>query len=369
MKQTTNIKYSYCLDEDGEIVHIQELNKENRLRSRFFCISCAQEMVAKIGTGGRIKHFAHKSDCSCNSESYLHKLAKLLIRKKFMSSDSFPITFKRNINCSESNTCPLFETSICREWKKIIKCDLKSYNGQVVYDTCKEEVTVGDFRPDLLLTCSTKPEREPVFIEVFKTHESDERKMSSKYKIIETRKIESEEDIQQIIELGFIENKNCIMRNFHPKLSSSQLDNKHIIRFSLFKDWTAKEDYMINGEYVLTCADANNRLYPESIRELNLKRYLLFVNGETLNPFQQGLVYFVKKGLPIRNCIICDYYRNNEIRCSYLCFLYKHLQLPDSNPRQSTANECSKFMLNQSLMEIPLSELEENILEVPFEKQ
>lgn len=376
MKQTTNIKYSYCLDEDGEIVHIQELNKENRLRSRFFCISCAQEMVAKIGNGDRVKHFAHKSDCSCNSESYLHKLAKLLIRKKFMSSDSFPITFSsfnRDITCCESSTCPLYETYSCRkEEEEYIKRDLKFYNGRVVYDTCKEEVTVGDFRPDLLLACSTKSEREPVFIEVFKTHESDERKMSSKYKIIETRKIESEKDIQHIIKWGFIENENCIMRNFHPKVPSIKLNNRHIIRFSLFKNWAAKVDEIINEQYVLTCADANIKIYRESIRELNLKEKFITVDEEKEirpNPFQQGLVYLVKKGLPIRNCIICEYYRHNEFRLSSLCILYKHLQLPNSKPRQSTANECSKFRLNQSLMEIPLSVLEENILEVPFEKQ
>ena len=157
MIKSTNIKYSYCLDEGGEIVHIKDLNKENRLRSRFFCISCAQEMVAKIGNGGRVQHFAHKSDFSCNSESYLHKLAKLLIRKKFMSSDTFPIIFKRDITCCESITCPLYETYMCREEEKEIISDLKSYNGQVIYDTCKEEVTVGGFRPDLLLSCSTKP--------------------------------------------------------------------------------------------------------------------------------------------------------------------------------------------------------------------
>lgn len=372
MKKTTGIKYSYCLDEDGEIVHIQELNKENRLRSRFFCISCAQEMVAKIGNGGRVQHFAHKSDFSCNSESYLHKLAKLLIRKKFMSSDTFPIIFKRDITCCESITCPLYETYMCREEEKEIISDLKSYNGQVIYDTCKEEVTVGGFRPDLLLSCSTKPERELVFIEVFKTHESDERKMSSKYKIIETRKIESEKDIQHIIKQGFIEDENCIMRNFQPKVPSIKLNNRHIIRFSLFKSWAAKVDEIINEQYVLTCADANIRIYRESIRELNLKEKFITVDEEKeirFNPFQQGLVYLAKKGLPIRNCIICEYYKYNEFRCSSLCILYKHLQLPDSKPRQSTANDCSKFRLNQALMNISLSVLEENILEVPFEKQ
>ena len=196
--------------------------------------------------------------------------------------------------------------------------------------------------------------------------------MSSKYKIIETRKIESEKDIQHIIKQGFIEDENCIMRNFHPKLPSIKFNNRHITRFSLFKSWAAIVDEIINRQYFLTCADANTKIYPYSIRELNLKEKFITVDEEKeiwITPFQQGLVYFAKKGLPIRNCIICEYYKYNEFRCSSLCILYKHLQLPDSKPRQSTANDCSKFRLNQALMNISLSVLEENILEVPFEKQ
>ena len=368
--KSTSIKYSYCLDEDGEVVHIQELNKENRHRSRFFCISCNQEMVAKIGNGGRIKHFAHKTDCACNSETYLHKLAKTLIRKKFISSDTFPITFNRNITCRESSTCPLYETYTCWKERELIS-DLKSYNGRIIYDTCEEEVTVGEFRPDLLLTCSTKPEREPVFIEIFKTHESDERKMSSKYKIIETAKIESENDIQDIIKRGFIEKENCYTINFHPQLPSIKLNNRYITRFSLFKNW-AKVNQIINDKYILTCADANNKIYRDSIRELNLKTEYIWLDMEKgigLNFFQQGLIYFVKKGLPIKNCIICEYYRYNEFRCGFLCILYKSLHLPNPKPMQSTAKDCSRFKLNQDLMKVPLSQLEEQILEVPFEKQ
>ena len=57
----------------------------------------------------------------------------------------------------------------------------------MVYDTCQEEVKVGEFRPDLLLTGPMDEKLGPVFIEVYKTHESDEPKVTSQYKIIETK--------------------------------------------------------------------------------------------------------------------------------------------------------------------------------------
>ena len=68
-----DIKYSYAYDGDV-VVHIDDVSEHGT----FYCISCGKEMVAKLGDK-KSHHFAHKvNDVSCNSETYLHKLAKLL---------------------------------------------------------------------------------------------------------------------------------------------------------------------------------------------------------------------------------------------------------------------------------------------------
>lgn len=76
MKQ---IKYSYCLDENKNLVHISSVTDENRHSRTFFCLECGQPMIAKIGKV-KVPHFAHAADTACDGESYLHKLATLAAR-------------------------------------------------------------------------------------------------------------------------------------------------------------------------------------------------------------------------------------------------------------------------------------------------
>ena len=84
------IKYSYCLNENNELVHISSVSADNRHSHTFRCLECGQELIAKIGKI-KVPHFAHGADTACDGESYLHKLAKRRIREKFMSADSFPL--------------------------------------------------------------------------------------------------------------------------------------------------------------------------------------------------------------------------------------------------------------------------------------
>ena len=193
------IKYSYCLNENNELVHIESITIENRHNHTYHCLECGQEMVAKIGKI-KIKHFAHVADTACEGESYLHKLAKRRIREKFISSDTFPITFFRDVPCQDAKQCPFYYKNECFAENISIQMDLKKWQENVVYDTCEEEVKVESFRPDLLLKGPMDNKLGPVFIEIYKTHESEETKITSEYRIIETKKIETEADIDDIIQ-------------------------------------------------------------------------------------------------------------------------------------------------------------------------
>lgn len=346
------VRYSYCIDENGDLVHVSSLTNESRHASRWYCLQCGQEMDPKLGPK-KTKHFAHKADTACDGESYLHKLAKRIIRERFLSTNSFPIFFHREVHCNEGKKCPYFDSYNCQE-TQTIPIELKQW-----YDTCKEEVTIGEFRPDLLLTCSSKTEREPVFIEIFKTHQSAESKLMSNYRIIETKKIETEEDIADITNRGFVEGENCTAYNFKPKLSKKVLSNNCIERFILFPNGAARKE-------IVNCAKMHQKINTKSLAELNIRdrNFEAWANG--MNLFQVGLAYLLKKGFSFRNCMICKKYRYNDFYGMHICILYKKIHLESFKPKQSQAINCPYFDINSWLTNIPLSELEKYVIEELF---
>ena len=86
------VKYNYALDEHGRIVSIKQASLERTEKHTYKCIGCGNEMIARLGEF-RNWHFAHRcDDPNCGAETYLHKLAKRLIREKFVNDSSFPVS-------------------------------------------------------------------------------------------------------------------------------------------------------------------------------------------------------------------------------------------------------------------------------------
>lgn len=366
MKQ--NIKYSYCVDDDNNLIHINSISNATRHSRKWFCLQCGQEMVANLGNK-KSWYFSHKADTACDGESYLHKLAKRRIKEKFDNSNSFPIEFVREVPCHEAEHCLFVDEFHCHSGKHItIKRDLKSWDNNSIYDTCSPEVVIDEFRPDLLLTNSLKPNREPVFIEIYKTHKSEEEKIKSNHRVIETKKIKSEEDINDIIKYGFIEGQNCEMYNFKLKPSYPYYigSNPPVDRFIIYKSGLT---YIISAmDYELNCEDLNRRHDSRSVAELNIgiNNYLsIILEGSTkyLNSIELGLLYLVSKGWKIKNCNLCKYYKFNYF--SNYCTLYKVNNIGRKYLKPNEATNCNRYELNQELRNIPLSELEKFIEIVP----
>ena len=355
------IKYSYCNDENGNLIYIKNIDPTTRHACKLYCLQCEQEMVANLGTKKRW-YFSHKKDTACDGESYLHELAKRLIREKFLSSDHFPIIFSRDVPCSERTQCPLYTEDACIEHYVKIPSDLKSYNNNILYDRCDKEAPISDFRADLLLTHSSKSDRQPVLIEIYKTHQSSATKLKSNYKIIETKKINSEEDIEDIVRRGFIEGENCYTHNFDPRLPAIRIKDVPIERFVLHKSGKVFVHSAFNDDFA--CENVYNKYHPQSVIELNMRTIIFDPNPNHMNSSEKGLIYLVKKGMDIRNCIICKYYK-----CSYsgdnICVLYKKLGMSESQPEQTMAKQCPKYEINPKYIQYPITELEKEIFEVP----
>ena len=64
------VQYKYAKTESGIITKINDINKGTN--SKYFCISCGNQLIPKLGKL-RDHHFAHKSsELICNGETYLH---------------------------------------------------------------------------------------------------------------------------------------------------------------------------------------------------------------------------------------------------------------------------------------------------------
>lgn len=364
------IKYSYCVDEEGKLVHVNSLTDATRHARKLFCLQCGQEMVANLGEK-KVWYFSHKAETACDGESYLHKLAKRLIRERFTSTDSFPIIFYRNVPCKESKVCKYVISERCVNTGVRITNDLRYWNGKVLYDKCEEEVSIDDFRADLFLTYTKDSNRDPIFIEIFKTHQSSEAKVNSKYKIIETLPIKSEADIDDILKRGFVEGENCTMFNFNPHLPYMRKTGVPIDRFVLFKNGAATVYNAL--DYFVLCENANLRCNFDSVAELNMRPHGINLWGmqnqnKQLDSYQTGLLYFVKKGMLIRNCILCKYRKYNEAYNHFVCVLYKTLGHDSPFPRQTMANHCQRYEMSPVLNNYSLSDLEKEVSEVVVDK-
>lgn len=368
------IKYSYCVNEKNELVHISDITNVTKHGSQLYCLQCGHVMIPKLGEK-RVRHFAHKQSYACDGESYLHKLAKRKIREKFMSSETFPIVFNRQTYCSEKDNCRFFSSEECGQESVRVKSDLKQWEGKVVYDTCEEEIKIGEFRPDLLLTCSTMPKRVPVFIEIFKTHQSEEPKITSGNKIIETFKIESEADIKNIIKNGFVEQINCVTYNFEPKIQAKRLTSlAPVKRFVLKSNGIAR----IYNYMDVRCDQLNCRFDPDSEIELNIIDYSRYTDEnrddnkleeayDIMTYFRKGLMYLKHKGMDIRNCILCRFYCYNGFVGKHICVRYKKLNLRDSHPEQNYAQNCPSYRIDQEYLKITYAQLKKEVTEVSGE--
>ena len=89
-------------------------------------------------------------------------------------------------------------------------------------------------------------------------------------------------------------------------------------------------------------------------------------DDNTLDSYQKGLVYLVKKGMDIKNCILCRFYKYNEWQNTHVCIRYKSLGEKFHFPEQTTARDCPLYEIDRRFLNHSLSELEKEVSEVPM---
>lgn len=286
-------RFGYALKADRKTpIHIDDVNEENR-HAGYYCLSCGEELTPVLGKE-RTHHFRHKvkdTNRECNYESYLHKLAKAILLNRFQNSQQF------NIGITVKNTCQLYD-----------KCEfhcpqqyLKTTNLKDYYDTVTEEGTVGNFRADVLLSCSDKSKNSnPTLLEINVTHPCTEEKINSKYRIIEFD-IQNEQDACNLQTADITDQKNNIhFYNFKKEIPHDPITLHRVSLFKVENGFQRHSDSIDcmkihTGEYQMLENSVYDVIYKCNLNEQERFDWLiaLLVNNNT-----------------VKSCKYCKYYNN-----------------------------------------------------------
>lgn len=365
-----NIQYQHCKDKEGNIISINDISEENRHDKKLYCLSCGNEMIfcrSSLGT----PFFRHKTNCSCDGETYLHLLAKQKIKEAFEDkSRPFYMLLRADSPCSEYKTCFFFNDNCIYEENLASAIDLHRW-----YDTISEEVPIDCFVADLLLTNSVK-NYDPLFIEIFVTHPCEASKVFSQYRIIEVP-ITSEKDVENICKNGFVQStfvediNSC--RFYNIKLKNPPVVNKkeHSVFVQGTKPWTRFVVFSNGGvrKYDIGCDDINNRLLLNTILELNIRipsfkecsdRYK---GGFPYSSYEVAFEYIRRCGLEIKNCLMCKYHNYNDRDERRICTLYKKYGTP-KEPKQLQAANCSFYREKEISLDLKTLEISRIVQQV-----
>lgn len=196
--------YPFAINEDGKPINIEEITKEKRHEHHYHCYGCGAELIPVLGEC-RKHHFRHDPGKTCNPDKYLHEYAKAAIKKKFDESEHFVVKYHAHQKCRKADECNFYSRyhwPEC-EYDGLYAIDLKRF-----YDTCETEKeyyynstnSEKRFVADLILTHSQKKDREPVYIEIWVTHECTDEKKQNGGKIIEIKISEESDVLREIIE-------------------------------------------------------------------------------------------------------------------------------------------------------------------------
>lgn len=362
MKSSASQNYSYALDSEGNLLNVHSAKRG----ALYFCPQCHALMVPHMGNLRRW-HFTHKANIEdCCHESYLHKIAKIKIKEAFLNASTFIISYDVPTVCSERNSCKINqgEKCICSER---IEHDIKQF-----YDKCEEEVPYKSFIADLILSSSIKPDREPILIEIYVTHKSTAKKITDGARIIEVQ-IRNEDDIEEIVtslkiagdqysDRYYLRNEKPknIFFNFKGELSKHPSYFNDMIPNFIYYMWILDTGYFRFDK--CRCNDDPMKYIP------NHAHYI--IGTEPIN-WDWAFLEFIKRGVNIKNCIICKYsavtsFSFNDVR---ICTLYKKFGTP-RNPPITTANTCQYFRrikdTNQNAVHTSAGIIEKNNSEKSF---
>lgn len=289
------VTYPNARDEQGRDINIKDVKPEMREQTKFYCWGCGKRMMAVL-KGEMQPHFRHYEECECKGETYIHNRAKYAFKDAFDKSDSFSIELKGEARCRYFNKCVLASGDECVK-DATFKHDLKRY-----FDTAEVEKQDGAFRPDILLSSSSEPSRK-MYIEIFHTNESSDKKLESGNKIVEIT-VNNEKDIKTICSAQLKESECVKCIGFKQQVEYKELFNKYnLLLFWVDSDGRAQFS-----------SNRCSRLLPGLAEGLRSARYGILMKDS----FIEDKDHFIKhclttawfNGILNPDCRMCHYLRD-----------------------------------------------------------
>lgn len=349
------VKYNYALNEQGRLVSIKQAYLERNEEHTYHCIGCGAGMIARLGEV-RNWHFAHRDDeIHCGIETYLHMVAKRLIKEMFEKNEPFQVGYYQDVECSDNQICPFAKDDGCHTHK------LETFDLKEFYDTCEEEKAVGNYIADLLLTNSSKLDREPVLIEIQVSHKSTPQKRDSGLRIIEIR-VRTEEDIAELLSKPIVENPDARFGHvrdvetigfakFHGFKKKSSITEplalRSIPRFYLFRSGKA---FVSNMDEIKSCRDVWSKDNDKAIFEASIDSF--YLGNPSL--YEIGYALARQNGIEVKTCQLCKYHRSGYDHplglSPIFCCLHKKYGTPEE-PESQFAKNCGYYREDTVLQE------------------
>lgn len=306
-----NCFHHYAIDNNGEIIRIETVQKENR-HNGYCCVSCGGTMIPVLGKI-REHHFRHKTD-ACSYESYIHKLWKHYFFEQWQKLPHLYVTYYVEHCCEKTKTCKLYATS------KTLRCngtfEQETIDLKEKYDTCEMEGVYGNYRADLLLSNSHNPDIVPTFIEICYKHPCEEQKQHAGIPIIELKVTDDNLHLPQpltesptlILDFGkrLAGDFGVVLYGFDHKRQVSH----NVRRFRVFQDENGIKHGKVD-ENVLSCHSLDEHLH-DSMLEVFIEDDNA-VNDSSF--FEFGIKTAAKNGIKISHCVLCRFRGNRGTVC------------------------------------------------------
>lgn len=205
-----DVQYPYADVGAPELLHISKVTPENRRTYSYVC-PCGQKRL-RPRLGKKNRHcFYHDAGSRCAMDKYIHNTAERLLKEKFDCDEPFEVEMPVTRQCRNFGDCK-FATNEGAHPCRIV--ERKKFNLKEHYQECLVEKPCGEFRPDLMLVDNTG-KHDPIFIEIWHKHKSDDIKLKSENKIIEIR-LKKVDELQPLVENPITESDTVKFYNFKP---------------------------------------------------------------------------------------------------------------------------------------------------------
>ncbi len=321
----------FTLDKNANIINIRDTDTTGK--QQYFCPYCRTEMITKRGNI-RQWHFAHKTD-KCSYDNYLHSIAEKMIMDWFNRQEIITLVMKTQEKCNKYGNCIFYSKEHCQ------RETTSQYNLKKYYSKCIQEQRYGGFVADLFCERNGKS-TEPLFIEIFVTHECNQKKKDSDIRIIEFF-IQSEEDILNIINSSRI-TEGCMVRLYNFKRKNT-LGDKFAQSFQKYVLYPTMKSYVDRDRY--TCKNYNQ--HRKGIYEISMpydECIPSFINSGGF--YAVGKVKSYLDGYLKKDCQLCKW-QTTDFSGDSFCKLYKKCGNP-KYCKDNDAIQCSMFRENEEFI-------------------